>query len=131
MARRETTGTDEAVAHLLAPCDPVVRKLATKARALVRELIPDAQEEVDSAAKLIGYSYLPETYKGLILAIALQRSYVNLMFSKGVELMAVDPDGLLEGTGKLARHIKVRTPERLEMPQVRELIKEAAARTPR
>lgn len=40
-------------------------------------------------------------------------------------------DGLLEGTGKVARHIKIRTPERLDEPGVRRLIEAAAARTPR
>lgn len=117
--------------QLLAPYDPAVRDLATKARALVREVVPDAVEEVDTAGKLIGFTFLPGTYKGLILAIALQRAYVNLMFSKGVELMELDSQGLLEGTGKAARHIKVSSPQRLEEPAVRALIRAAAARTPR
>jgi hypothetical protein len=38
------------------------------------------------------------------VAIAPQKSYVNLMFSKGVELLDLDSTHLLEGTGKKARH---------------------------
>jgi hypothetical protein len=34
------------------------------------------------------------------------RAHVNVGFFRGAEL--ADPDGLLEGTGKLMRHVKVR-----------------------
>jgi hypothetical protein len=37
------------------------------------------------------------------------RAHVNLGFFRGAEL--ADPDGLLEGTGKFMRHVKL-TPER-------------------
>lgn len=53
------------------------------------------------------------------------------MFSKGVELVELDDAGLLEGTGKKARHITVRSAERLDEPGVRALREAAAARTPR
>lgn len=127
----ELGATNGALAELLAQYSPDVRDLALKLRALVRKLISDAVEEVDPKAKLFGYNFLPGTYKGLILTIAPQKSYVNVIFSKGVELMALDSTGLLEGTGKLARHIKVRTEERLNDPAVQALIEAAAARTPR
>jgi hypothetical protein len=54
-----------------------------------------------------------------------------VIFSKGVELMELDQTGLLEGTGKVARHIKFRDPARVDDPQVRTLLEAAAARTPR
>ena len=125
------TPTDDAVTDLLATYDPSIRDLARRASALVREVLPDAVEELDTSAKLIAYSYLPGTYKGLILAVAPQRRYVNLMFSKGVELSEIDAEGLLEGTGKLARHVKLSSPEDLQTPALRDLIEAAAARTPR
>lgn len=49
-----------------------------------------------------------------------QRSYVNLGFFRGVELP--DPAGLLEGTGKLLRHVKLRSVEEVDSPEVRTLI---------
>lgn len=122
---------EDQITGLLSTCSPEVRELATAARALIREVIPDAREEVDTSARLIGYTFQPGTYKGLITAIALQKDRVNLMFGKGVELTANDPGGLLEGTGKLARHIKVRDLDRLADPGVRVLLTEAAALTPR
>src|SRR5215207_1837101 len=82
-------------------------------RALILSVIPDAIEQVDTSAKLLGYGY-DCTYKGLICGIAMQKGYVNLMFSKGTELP--DPDGLLEGTGKKARHVKLRSSQDADNP---------------
>lgn len=112
-------------------CHPDVRQVAHELCALVRTLVPDAVEESDSSARLIGFTYLPGTYKGLFVAVAPQRAHVNLMFSRGVELTELDDDGLLEGTGKKARHIKLREPGEVDRPGVRRLIVAAADRTPR
>lgn len=121
--------TDVAFDDLLQAYSHDVRLLALTARSLVRALVPDAVEEVDPTAKLLGITFIPGTYKGLILAIALQRSYVNLMFSRGVELLPRDPAGLLEGTGKLARHVKIKDEAGLGRPELRVLIRAAAERT--
>jgi hypothetical protein len=119
------------IADLLAPCSPDVRQIALDLCALVRDVVPDATEEVDPSAKLVAFTFIPGTYKGLFVAVALHRSHVNLMFSKGVELLDVDTSGLLEGTGKRARHIKFRDRARVDMPAVRALIASAAERTQR
>jgi hypothetical protein len=119
------------ITDLLTEYTPEVRGLALQLRELVRDAIPEALEEVDLKDRLLGFTFQPGTYKGLILAIAPQRSYVNVNFSKGVELLAVDSTGLLEGTGKVARHVKVRADERVRDPALRALIEAAAARTPR
>jgi hypothetical protein len=116
---------------LLANYSPEVRELALQLRELVRRVIPEAVEELDLKDRLLGFTFQPGTYKGLILAIAPQRSYVNVMFSKGVELLAIDSTGLLEGSGKVARHVKVRTEDRVRDPALRALIEAAALRTPR
>jgi hypothetical protein len=118
---------------LLKPYSPEVQQLARKACKIVSELAPDAVQEIDWSAKLVGYSFIPGTYKGLILAIAPQRQYVNIMFGKGVEMVkeGLDDKGLLEGTGKHARHIKVRSEDILRSPTARKLIAAAVERTPR
>jgi hypothetical protein len=121
----------DAVTELFAPYPPEVRELGVRARALMRELLPDAAEEVDTKPPLLGYTYRPGTYKGLILALMPQKSYVNVVFSKGVELLELDSAGLLEGTGKVARHVKIRDAERIDHPGLRALVTAAAARTPR
>jgi len=78
---------------------------------------------------LLGYSFRPGTYKGLILAVTPHQRHVNLVFAKGVELTQHDSGGLLEGTGKVARHVKIRSADRLEEPAVRALIARAAELT--
>ena len=49
--------------------------------------------------------------------------HVNLMFNRGAEL--ADPDGRLEGSGKIIRHLKVRVPEDLKQPHLRKFIRAA------
>lgn len=115
---------------LLAELDADVRDIAERLRVVIRRLVPDAVEEPDPS-RLIGYTFLPGTYKGLIVAIAPHRAHVNLMFARGVELLAVDPAGLLEGTGKKARHLTFRQPDDVDRPEVRSLVEEAARRTSR
>lgn len=126
-----STAPDAAFTDLLSPYTAEVRDLAARTRTLIREAVPSATEEIDDTAKLLGFSFIPGTYKGLIAAISLQKNGINIMFSKGVELTELDQAGLLEGTGKLARHIKIRSAEQLHRPEVRALIEAAAARTPR
>jgi hypothetical protein len=122
---------EAAIAKLLAPYSPAVQDLTRHVRAMVRGIVPDADEEIDAAAKMLVETFIPGTYKGAILAIVPQKNYVNIIFSKGVELLEVDSRGLLEGTGKLARHIKIRSPEQVDDPAVRTVIEAAVARTPR
>lgn len=122
---------EHGVEALLAGVDAGVREIVDRLRDLVRRVVPEAVEEPDPSAKLIGYTYQPATYKGLVVAIAPHSTHVNLMFSKGVELLDVDSSALLEGTGKKARHIKFSQPDDVNRPEVQSLIEEAARRTPR
>ncbi len=55
--------------------------------------------------------------------ILLHKNWVNLGFYKGAEL--ADPAGLLEGTGKKLRHVKVRSIKDAERTEIRTLIEEA------
>jgi len=114
----------KAVKDFLAEYSPEVRKLATILRDLVLEVAPDAEEQVDLSSKMIAYGYGPK-YEDMIGAIAPFKSYVNLNLYKGTEL--ADPAGLLEGTGKLHRHVKIKSPSDLENPLLRKLAEAAVA----
>ncbi len=94
-------------------------------RSIVLEIDPEACEVVrlgDRAAtfgcgprKMIdGYSYIMPF-----------GSWVNLGFFRGATL--ADPQGLLEGTGKKMRHVKVRSLEDAERHGIRQLISDACA----
>ena len=125
--------SEDDVRKLLESYPPEIRELANKTRELVRDIAPDAIEEMAWSAKMTGFSFIPGTYKGLILTVSPEKRYVNIIFSKGVELLeeGLDEAGLLEGTGKQARHVKVRSEQILRDRGTRRLIEAAVARTPR
>ena len=58
------------------------------------------------------------------MSIGPQKGYVNLYFMNGIDLP--DPDGLLEGTGKNMRHVKIRRPEDLKNRSLHALVRQAA-----
>lgn len=96
-----------------------IQAIAQAARSLIRELLPGALEMVDPPSKIVAYG-TSHRYAGLVCAIAPYRGHVNLMLSRGASLP--DPHGLLSGTGKKARHIRLLQPADLQRPGVRELI---------
>ena len=103
---------------------PEVQDLARKTRRLVLELLPDAEESVDSSVGVVGYGY-GAGYRGLICTIILSRSGVKLGLSHGAELP--DPNGLLQGAGKVHRHVAIMTASDLRRPGVKPLLRAAAA----
>jgi hypothetical protein len=57
--------------------------------------------------------------------IGVQKSHLNLGFYHGASLK--DPDGLLEGTGKKLRHVKISEMEEAKSPAVESLLIQAIA----
>jgi hypothetical protein len=100
-----------------------IQNLALQTRELVLGVIPNALEMVDPPSKIIAYGFSPK-YADLVCAIAPYKSYINLIFSKGTELP--DPEGLLTGTGKRARHVRINSSEDIKRPGLRSLIQTAA-----
>ena len=90
------------VEKLLRGRAPQVRRWVASLRKLVRAGAPQAEERVYRGWRLIAYDY-----RGLFCYIAPLKEGINLGFYRGARLP--DPEGLLEGTGKGLRHIKVRT----------------------
>lgn len=104
---------------------PAVRELAMRARVLVLDALPGVIELVDPPSKIIAYGYSSK-YADLVCAIQPHASYINLIFSKGAALP--DPLGLLTGTGKRARHVKIEKVEDIERTGVRALVEVAGKR---
>jgi hypothetical protein len=110
--------------EFLASYSSDVQELARGTRTLVLEAIPGAVELVDRPSKIIAYGYGTK-YADLICAIAPYKDYLNIIFGRGIELP--DPEGLLSGTGKRARHVKIETTADVERPGVRALLEAALA----
>ncbi len=114
----------QTVEQFLSTYPAEVQELALKARELVQEIVPDVQEQVYEAYKTIGYGSKTKV-DAMFCYIAPLKDRINLGFYRGVVLP--DASGLLEGTGKLLRHVKVRSMDELEQPALRQLITDAVA----
>lgn len=120
-----TENETPALATFLMNYSGAVRELVRSARALILAVMPDTIEQFDPSANLIAYG-LDRSYKGLICGITLHKAYINIMFAQGASLP--DPEGLLQGTGKLARHIRIERLADLEAPEIRRLLETALQR---
>ena len=105
--------------RLLAPHTPVVAATARALRSAVLDAAPASVEEVDFGNKLIAYGS-SMMMRDLTFAIIPHSAHVNLQLADGAELP--NPEGLIEGTGKRIRHVKVRSVEAARSPAVRSVI---------
>ncbi len=127
MARSSQTITVE-LEDFLATFAPDVRNLALALRDLVFEVEQTAIEQIDVPAHLLAYGYA-KTYTHLMCVIILYKEYVNLGFPRGVDLP--DSEGLLEGTGKRARHVKIYDLSQVDTPEIAALVQASVEITPR
>jgi hypothetical protein len=107
---------DSAVQRILKQGGP----LAHQTHELLLELYPTAVLTADS--ENIGYG-ASTGYKGLKFTLAPFTGYVRLGIAGGATLP--DPEGLMQGTGKVHRHIKIRTEGELANPALHTLLKSA------
>ena len=112
------------LSELLAPYPPQVQALARNTRALICDLLPGVEEAVDASGPYVSYGYAPG-YKGVVCYMTVSRSGVKLGLAGGASLP--DPRRLLEGEGKVHRHISIASPPDLRRPGVRPLVRAAAA----
>ena len=103
---------------------PTVQALARATRALVLELVPNADVQVDPAGPYVAFGY-GTGYKAIVCAISFNKTGVKLALTRGASLP--DPDHLLEGAGKVHRHIVIKTPADVDRAGVRKLVRAALA----
>jgi hypothetical protein len=111
--------------EIAAAFEPPVRDLAVRTRALITEVYPEVVEVPWVQQNVVGYGVGPKKMSEHFCYIAFHKDHVNLGFNQGAELP--DPEGLLEGLGKMLRHVKIAKPEDLEDPAVRRLLEAAKA----
>jgi hypothetical protein len=61
--------------------------------------------------------------KGFECAIVIHKDHVNLQFARGTELE--DPEGILEGTGKKIRHVKINNTKEINSNILKNMVVEA------
>jgi hypothetical protein len=119
-----STAISTDIATLLAPFPAEVQDLALAAREFLIQVLPGAAETVDPSAKLVGYGYGPG-YKGLVCTLILSKTGVKLGIALGSQL--ADPKHLMQGSGKVHRHVQLRTSKDLTKPGLKPLLKAALA----
>jgi hypothetical protein len=121
----KNVSANQAVTDFLAGYAPEVRELALAARTFVPKMIPEIIEMVDIKARLIAYGYSPK-YADIVCIIMPTKAGVNLGIAYAMQLP--DPQKILQGTGKLHRHVKLKQPSDLQAPAVKALLQAALAR---
>lgn len=111
----------ETVEQFLAKLDSEIREIATALREKIKAELPDAVEQTHGGWKVIGYS-IDGRMKTTMCAILPHTKHVNLQFFHGADLERELPDAPLEGTGKQARHLKLRSPEDAWSPELTTLL---------
>ena len=104
---------------LLEPHAPAVAEAARALRTVIAAAFPEAVEQVDFGNKLLAVGK-SMAMRDLAFAIIPHSAHVNLQLPDGVDLP--DPEGLIEGTGKRIRHVKVRSVEAASSPAVRAIV---------
>lgn len=102
-----------------------IKELARQTRRLIHEIFPEVVEVVWIQQKNIGFGTGPKKKTEHFCWLMPATKHVSLGFNYGAELP--DPKGLLEGSGKLFRHHKIKSVEDLSNPNLHDLIKYASA----
>lgn len=106
-----------------------IRKTAQALRQLMADVMPGVTEVAWPRQKTIGYGVGPKKMSEHFCYIGLFGRHVNLGFFYGADLD--DPDGLLEGSGKKLRHIKLMDAAAVRQPGIRRLVVQASKHLPK
>ena len=98
-------------------------------RSMIASVMPGVTEVAWVRQRTIGYGVGPKKNSEHFCYIGVQARHINLGFFYGADLE--DADGLLEGTGKLLRHVKIRSVEEANQPSLRELVTRASRHLPK
>lgn len=101
-----------------------IKELAREVRKLIHTLFPTIVEVIWIRQKNIGFGVGPKKKTEHFCWLMPTRNHVNLGFNYGAELS--DPKKILEGTGKLFRHIKIYSSTQLKDKNLLDLLSYAS-----
>jgi hypothetical protein len=117
------TGDSSVFEEMVAGSPTQIRDLALASRALIFDVLPQTVEVVWPQQQTAGYGTGRKKMSEQFCWLAPYDEHVVFGFYYATELPA--PEGLLEGTGRLMRHVKIRTHADLENPALRRLVEVA------
>jgi hypothetical protein len=110
---------------VLAISSPELRPVCKSIRRQIRSRHEDFVLLVWPKQKIASFGFGPKKMSEHYAYVAVNKSHINLGFYYGASLS--DPAGLLEGTGKKLRHVKLRDVSGSRSPEVIALLHEAIA----
>jgi Domain of unknown function (DU1801) len=102
--------------------DENVTTFALTLRDFLLKTLPNIEEQLDTPARIIGYGYGPK-YSDTICVMILSKSGLKLGFYKGSELP--DPDKLLTGSGKVHKHVVIKSGKDIKSSGLKKLLSSA------
>ena len=115
MPRSSQSWDENLVSHT-----PEVQAAARALEALIRSEQPDLVIQYDPGNGLLAFGRSMKM-RDLLFALIPHAGWVNLQLADGALLP--NPDGLIEGTGKRIRHVKVRSMSASAEPRIREVVR--------
>jgi hypothetical protein len=122
MHMKETHGT---FSHVRLATSPSLRPVADFLRELITSLDKAYIEVVWARQEIASFGVGPKKMSQHYAYIGVHKSHLNLGFYHGKSLK--DPAGLLEGTGKKLRHVKISGMAEAKSPAVKSLLIQAIA----
>jgi hypothetical protein len=117
--------THGAFNDILVNATPELRAICKSLRRVIASLHKNFVEVVWPRQKIASFGVGPKKMTEHYAYIAVLGSHVNLGFYHAASL--TDPSGLLEGTGRNLRHVKLRDVASAKSPAVISLLREAIA----
>jgi hypothetical protein len=105
--------------------DPHVAELALALRDVILDEAPDADESIYQVYTVAIWFGFSGKMNDMFCYIATSADHVNLGFPRGAKM--ADPSRVMEGVGKIMRHVKFSSLAELEAPWVRRYIRESMA----
>ena len=106
--------------QLLELTEKDLQPIAIRLRAIVLEVDPDACEVVRLGERAATFGVGPKKMSEGYAFILPHKNWVNLGFYQGAAL--AQKSSLLEGSGKSMRHIKIRSLDDAEQPELKHLL---------
>jgi hypothetical protein len=125
MTKRKA-GPGVSAEEILKSHTPEIRALVERLRRIIRQAVPEAAESAHLVWHSLSYHH---PHSGYFCGIFPQPELVSLAFEFGILLP--DPDGLLKGTGKQVRFIRVKSGRDIRVRPLKKLLRAAAALPPR
>jgi hypothetical protein len=91
---------------------------------MIRDVMSDVVEVPWPRQRGVGNGVGPRKMLEHFCYITFNKNHINLGFNHGTE--RPDLEGLLQGMGKLLRHVKITAPENLSNPKLRHLLEAAS-----